>query len=126
MFKSNALTVLCSVIIDAVFPFITIGMMWSEVLEYVAVAIFALAVAGLLIGWYMKDRVPQSEPLKDLLLDLGDLLLDLGFPYALTLSGTLTYYYTGKTEAAQLLWIAGAFALLVIIVNVIRLKSANK
>lgn len=119
MFKSNALTVLCSVIIDAVFPFITIGMMWSEVLEYVAVAIFALAVAGLLIGWYMKDRVPQSEPLKDL-------LLDLGFPYALTLSGTLTYYYMGKTEAAQLLWIAGAFALLVIIANVIRLKSANK
>ncbi len=108
MFKNNSITVLCSVIIDAVFPFIFIGALWSEVLEYVMIGIGVAALIGLGVGFYLKGSAPQWPWLKDC-------LLDLGFPYALTLAVVITFYATGANDLAPLLWIPAAIALLTLI-----------
>lgn len=116
MFKSNALTVSCCAIFNAAFPFIIIGMLWNMLLAYTMIGLAALSVAGLIAGLCMSNKIPQSSGLKDF-------ILDLGFPYALTLSVTVTYFCTEMTDVLPLLWIPAFLALITVAAYVVKLKK---
>ncbi|MDE6484748.1 MAG: hypothetical protein K2L14_05095 [Duncaniella sp.] len=86
------------------------------VLAYVMIGMAALSVTGLIAGLCLNNKIPQSSELKDF-------LLDLGFPYALALSVTVTYFCTDMTDVLPLLWIPAFFVLITVAAYVMKLKK---
>lgn len=82
IFRRNTPTAICSDILSATLPFITIGLMNDKPVLYISVIVGSMALIGLILCVLFKSHIPSDKP-------VPVLPQDFSLPYAIALSTTI-------------------------------------
>ena len=82
MFKKNSISDLSSIILGAVLPFLTIGMLGNKIILYISAAVGILALTLFVYGFFRKYQL-QVENILHKVIEI------LGLPYGIALSAAI-------------------------------------
>lgn len=117
MFARNSLPTICSEILAATLPFVTIGLLGDRITLYISLSIGVLSLLFLGLSILFKSKIPiyrfnKIQP------------QDFSLPYAIALSATILR--NNGINASIGFWFSIGLSFLIIISNVIIVQKDSK
>lgn len=108
IFGRNTSAAVCSEILAATLPFITIGLLGDKLILYISLTVGSIALLGLILCVLLKNRMPSYKAII--------LPQDFSYPYAIALSAIILKQH--NIDASFELWLSLFLTIAVIITNI--------